>query len=156
MTTAEFCPCCGFLLRKSRSPKAHRLFFKVIEIACDNWPERYLRFRPRDREHLRAWLLCEAGHCDIVGERLRQDGGDSVRMGRLCDMILERMISNDVRYFFWDDKDPRNVVALVPRSIRFESLDEREFAPVREKVFGIIEEILGVPVDTLRREAKKM
>lgn len=37
-----------------------------------------------------------------------------------------------------------------PRSIDWETLDQSEFSPIAQKVYDIIEEILGVKIDELK------
>src|SRR6187549_2868611 len=83
------CPECGSLLNlrqlrsvTPRSPKQHRAFFRMIDLALRAWPEAYTEFQPegvsdKDRhEHLRAYLLCLAGWRRLIGQPLEPGAGD--------------------------------------------------------------------------------
>lgn len=149
-----YCPACGYVLRKPRSLKAHRLFFAVIEAAFDNWPHDHPEIEPKGREHLRAWLLCKAGYCHTIGERLNQDDGDVQRMVQFMEAVNNRMIAEGVQYFFRDIYK-QNIVAYVPRSIAWSELDERDFAQVREAVFHQIETHTHLKIEELQNHERK-
>lgn len=151
----DHCPACGYVLRQRRHSRAHRLFFSMINIAFENWPEKhYAEFRPNDREHLRAWLLWQAGHYDTVADRLQHDVGDEMRVKGFMTAVLLRMHANGTHFFFLDAAADR-LVAYVPRSIGYEYLDERAFAPIRQAVFDEIEIRLETKIALLIEEAKR-
>ncbi len=59
MSTCEKCKA------RTRSDEEHNLLFGVIALAFDNWPHAH-PYKPADAESLRAWLLIESGHTEML------------------------------------------------------------------------------------------
>lgn len=68
------CATCGGSIR---SAKEHNTVFGVIDMAFPNWPERH-PFKPKDKEHLRAWLLIEVDHTDELDVTDLSEGNPAV------------------------------------------------------------------------------
>jgi hypothetical protein len=128
---------------QQRSAKAHRLYFAAIRAAFENWPESYSDFQPDRPEHLRHWLQCKAGAewRDII------DFPVSAHAAVVA--LIEKLRSEDRSAFVRAAGDKLRV--FVPKSIAFDEMDEAAMLPLRDAVFAIIEEIVGVdPVDLVR------
>lgn len=140
--TLDFCPHCGVALRKSRSPKAHRFFFAMIQKAFDNWPERH-DFQPDNPEHLRAWLLVKAKYRTIVNEPLE---ANAITIDQMADFVSKALETSREKYTFVTIHNGA-IVILAPRSIDWATLDEKEFQPVSNAVLGVIEAEAGIQVE---------
>lgn len=140
-------------VEQPRSPEHHRLFFAVIARAFESWPEAH-EFEPGDAEHLRAWLLCKAGYrvsqtfsLGEVPEKQRE-----LVVTTIAAIVTQAMRGNGYA-FVSPHKD--GIAVHKPRSIAFEKLGQREFNALSEQVFGIVSQVLGVEVETLKKEAEK-
>ncbi len=135
MTT---CPTCGGPHKKRRSPEHHARFFAVIAAAYHHWPDAH-DFQPANAEHLRAWLLCKAKHCDVMTSApeafLR---GSFKHAGGFC----FRYVSGGL------------VHEYTPRTINWEKMDQRAFSPIAQAVDEIIEAEIGIPTDRLLKETE--
>jgi hypothetical protein len=145
MMKTKHCPHCGTILGKPRSPKAHRHFFKLIELAFLNWPGSH-RFNPDSSEHLRAWLLVSANYRDVI-----HDDPARPRVEFITDVIRR---TRETGYAFPAVHGDGLAIAF-PRSINWDTLDQREFSPIAEAVYAIIEKVIGVDIETLKKEAKE-
>jgi hypothetical protein len=138
----DFCPNCGCVLRKSRSPKHHRWFFAMIQNAFDNWPEAH-SFQPDNVDHLRAWLLVKAKYRRIISEPIDPDG---ISVERMADFMEVAMKVSREKYTFVAIHNGA-IVILAPKSIDWTTLDEKEFQPISNAVVGIIEAETGIQVE---------
>lgn len=153
------CPTCGQKERKPRSPQDHRRFFGAIAAAFDNWRHDH-EFLPESPEHLRAWLLCKAGYHKVelieIPEALLDGLPQDAQVVVLN--ILESIVHRSVEVAKGADEHAferthgGKVAVFKPRSINFETLDQKAFGALREAVEEVIEGELGVPVETLLRE----
>jgi len=145
------CPECGAILTKPRSIQDHRRFFAVIAAAYNNWPHGH-PFQPSSAEHLRAYLLVEAGYAettpvfvelDAVPEAARQS---TVKLVSLAvEAAIAAALAQKAYAFVRVMGD--TIVVSRPKSINFAALSQREFGPVRQACEGIIEAALGVKAD---------
>ncbi len=146
----DHCPDCGAVLeRKRRSGQHHRFFFSAVSGAFANWPIEH-RFLPSSEEHLRAWLLIQAGHCNVIGQSLTAEAD----IFRVAD-FTERLMT-DIRkhgsFGFVEVVSRKSLAVRYPKSISYRDLSQTDFQPIASKVFDIIEAEIGVPVDQLVRE----
>lgn len=148
----EFCPECGCILRNKRSLQLHRYYFVTITNAFRNWPENH-DFKPDSIEHLRAWLQCEAGHRDIIEERLFGTKVDQVQMLRFSTAVQAIRMKNRTDFVFFSGRErPLSIIAAVPRSIAFHEISDDHFRPISEAVFDIIDEVIAKDFCTLARQ----
>lgn len=149
--TIPTCPHCKKPLHDRRSTQDHRRFFAVLQAAFHHWPEAH-DFQPESVEHLRAWLLCKAGHCFVRTFEL-PDGHDAVTIARLvefAEQLMQRAGPDDAyRFGRWKGM---TLKVFSPKSIAFTEVGQREFGDLREKVEDIIAAEIGVPVDQLLAE----
>jgi len=143
---AVHCPHCGCEFDESdpRSTKDHRRFFKIISVAFANWPERHAH-KPDNAEHLRAWLLCAAKHRNV---NVIQGDKNTVN-------AMKTALSETGVYVFSFDVDGGGTAIVTPKSIKFGKAGQKRFNAVRDAVCEIIEQEIGVPVETLLREGDK-
>jgi hypothetical protein len=145
----HYCPECGCLLSKPRSPQDHKRFFALIRKAFEHWPE--CGFAPSDHKHLRAFLLVQAGYFDAQPVPIDAELAQDPHLLALARLTVEASVAAAIRdrgYAF-----PRFSAAgcdiLRPKSINWETLDQKGFAPIREAVGDIIENTVGVTSDQL-------
>lgn len=121
----------------------------MIAEAFKQWPEN-AEFQPEDAEHLRAYLLVKAKHFDKLDVRCRN--ADAISLKTQLDAVIRA---------FCDGKPPLihayswGLRIFKPRSISYRTADRKVFNAVSEKVFEIIENVLGVRIEDLKREAQR-
>ena len=144
MTT---CPACGET-KTRRGDAHHRLFFAVIAKAWDSWPES-AKFQPETPEHLRSYLLIKAGHFDKLD--IRCDNPDAISLEDQLRVIIKTVSDKPplMHSYQW------GVRVFWPKSISYAACDRRTFNEVSTKVFEILETMLGVPIETLKKEAER-
>ena len=98
----KLCKCCGQALPAPRNVERHRLLFAILKLALEQWPETHA-FRPMSTEHLRSWLLVEAGWCTT---RDLEIGGPS-----------KQIAANALR-FFMDSENGHRFFSMTARGIR--------------------------------------
>jgi len=142
---AQTCPTCGAPARH-RSDEHHRLFFAVIKQVFDNWPEHFEQFQPRDAEHLRAWLLIEAGWY-----REREFVGPKNLIAETIRGFQEFTDAEDCRAF----PTKKGLRLRVAKSMKYRECPKRDFEKVSARVFEITEAITGVSVEDWKQQAKR-
>lgn len=157
------CPHCGgvFDLRSlrsitPRSPKQHRAFFRMIDLALQAWPESH-EFSPEGindsdrRDHLRAWLICRSGWRKMIGQPLEPGAGDEeatrfwatlLHAGRY--QIVFRVEQNGKKF------------GVAPRSIAVGECDPIDFRTVFEEVKFIIEDICKIVIVFTPKELREL
>lgn len=144
------CESCGQPLKRARSEPDHRRFFALIAAAYANWPERH-EFQPSSSEHLRAWLICKAGHYDVTTIPI-EDGHPAV--AKLATLAAEAAIKAAGTHAFVRPHGSALAV-FAAKSIAWDKLSQRDFSPIRQAVEDIIEAEVGVPVDRLLKEHER-
>jgi hypothetical protein len=140
-----------------RSPKQHRAFFRMIDIAVQNWPESYADFRPEGvteqdrRDHARAWLLCKAGYRRLIGQPLEAGAGD-VETDRFWAAMLH---ASRYQIVFRVEQNGKKF-GVAPRSIAVGECDPVDFRAVFEEVKFIIEEICGIKIAFTPKEVREL
>lgn len=116
-------------LVRPRSNRENRLFHGVVKSAYDNQ-----RGGPLFTEEeggwlkLRAWLLCEAGHCDL----------HEFAHGSITEPVI-RTLKQVYDHGFWSANRRTGVVRLrIAKSISFRLLKSDDFQPIKNKIFEII------------------
>lgn len=148
----RFCPHCGCVLSKPRSPKAHRFFFAMMDAAYDNWPATH-EFQPTDCEQLRAWLLCQTKHSVRIGNLLNVNFPDPDRQIDFLNMAVAAVRQHGYGLPITDGHG--YVELIIPKSIAYDKLDEKEFSPIRDDVFELIEKNTGMKIKELQRHVRK-
>ena len=139
-----------------RSKKQHGRFFAAIEEAFMHWPATH-EFQPENAEHLRAWLLCSAGHVEPVFDvSLTDDLSSAISM---VVATVERRRAEKKFVFPRYRMERGQAVAVrlyVAATVNHKEVDQPTFAPVAQSVFEIIENIIGVPIEAMfaAREAR--
>jgi len=141
MTT---CPRCH--LTWGRSDEEHNLFFGVIGMAFDNWPEAHV-FKPHSAEHLRGWLLIEAQHFDTLTLAHDTTPSHAVAIGAF---FTEGKTHFDVTH----DKFGRPIIRR-PKTIKKGECKIREFRIVAAKVYDIIAVETGLTPEIYKKEQGK-
>lgn len=130
-------------LTQLRSVRAHNHYFKVIEIAADNWGKQ--EPDPQgDAKLLRAWLQCKAG------PQWRTSLTGPLEALPLVKSTVEAMHAD--KYVFIDeaDYDGRRMCRVhVPISINHDDMGEEKFRPLRQAVYEIIELKFKCTIDEL-------
>lgn len=114
---------------RERSSRENRLFHGAIKSAYDNQ-----RGGPLFSEEeggwlkLRAWLLCEAGHCDL----------HQFEPGAVTEPVI-KVLKELHPTAFWSVGRLTGVIRLrIPKTIRFAVLKHPDFQPVKDKVMELL------------------
>lgn len=132
--------------RIPRNINRHRLFFAAISAAFEAWPAGH-EFQPIDEDHLRGWLLCEAGYCDTMTVPVKAGHEDRAKAAMAAAMLFA-----GARAVFADVTRPRCLILRRPRSMRFDRMSEAQMRPVMTAVMDIIGAV-GIDVAALLDEA---
>lgn len=131
---------------EQRNPRRHRRFFAAVSEAFVQWPEAHA-FSPVDTEHLRSWLLTEAGYCDVMELHV------SARDAPAAKAALEAtMMFANVRHVFVAVGPNGRLQVRRPRSMAFASMTEIVMRPVMNRVFEILR-AAGLDPDRLADES---
>ena len=119
--------------------------FALIHAAYHQWPEDH-EYQFEGEEKFRAWLLCKAGwhtarYIDTTGVE------DSKVIAAAIEAAFRAADANAFVRVFGDQ-----VAVFSPRSMAFTEADQREFAPIAQRIEEIIEAEVGVTSDQLLRE----
>jgi hypothetical protein len=144
------CTACGQRLIH-RSDADHRMFWAIMERAFHSWPENH-DFCPMDKYELYGWLLIQAEYC-VSGE-VHDRNINAIR--KSARVFIELAGESDHPIYYMDLKPTRSGVRVtIPKSLSYKSAGKRRFEDVRSKIYEVIESVLGVPIETLKREAKQ-
>ena len=124
------------------------MFWAIIDRAYQSWPEDH-EFKPTSKYHLYGWLLIEAGHCDSV-EVETKDYGVAKIFAKAFFTLTQREI-HCMRVF----ETEKGMRITVPQSLSYAEAGKKKYEGVRTNVYEIIEAILGVTVEELKREAQR-
>ncbi len=142
------CPHCGCVLVQPRYPKYHKFFFAVLAAAFDNWPEDH-PLKPRDAETLRGMLMVEVGEYDTVGNGYKPGSDNVFKLMDFIDMAVHAArLSGYTKLALRDDGTAE---ARFPRSIAWDKMDQKEFGPIAEKIFELVEAETHLRIADLRR-----
>jgi hypothetical protein len=142
---ANFCPCCGHKKPSPRNAERHKLFFAILPKAFSNWPTGYENFQPMSTEHLRKWLIYKAGWCTM--RELAIDGPNKRIVVTALKFFLES--GNQETFYTTTAKSIRE---YRPKSIAWNKCKEAEFKKVLDRSAEIIESIIGMPIEALKKE----
>lgn len=128
MSTCEKCKA------RTRSDEEHNLLFGVISLAFENWRHSH-PYKPADAEALRAWLLIEAGHTEMM-EAEEGVGIDAV--------IKIGMFFCHGKKHFRIGRLGKNLILMRPMTIKKGEIKAAEFRAVADVVYQIIEAETGI------------
>ena len=137
------CKCCGQEIPAPRNRERLAAFFCILKPAFEQWPSAH-DFQPLCTEHLRAWLTVEAGWCTV------KDLDISGPAKQHAAAALRYFFDGD-DYRFWA-MTARGIRERKPKSIAFRKCREDDFKKVINTASEIIESVIGVPIESLRRE----
>ena len=146
------CPACGFVLKQKRSRQHHNFFFACLDEAYANWPSAH-RFQPASVEHLRHWLLVQAGYHNVIGQNLTEDSGDVYRMADFTARILQHTRTTGSSGFV-EITGEHSIIVKFPKSISWRTLDQKAFTPIAEAIFQIVEHETGIKTEDLKKHTE--
>lgn len=114
-------------ITQQRSSPEHRYFFAVISRAFENNRAGPSLEECPTPEHLRAWLLIKAGHCDTQTFEPRAVTAPVVRWMKSVTPMT-----------FWSVAKDGTIIARTAKSISFSKADESVFNPIVNKIIDII------------------
>lgn len=136
-------------VEESRNPRRHAMFFAVITEAYRNWPEGH-EFQPENRDHLRAWLLCKAGHVETLDVTLPMTGDLTTKA------VMAALVAfTGSKSVFVGVSKSGKIRAFRPKSQSFSKCKEAEIKPIVDRVYDIISVETGMAIEDLKREAGK-
>jgi hypothetical protein len=131
-------------MAKPRSLDQHKRFFALMAAAFHHWPHSH-PFKPKDAEHLRAWLLVRAEHCFIHEFEVGAKAGEFAKLIPIIGFMMFRCHS-------WTKVIGNNVAVCVPQSIAFDKLGHNAFGALNNDVDQIIRNETGLDPEQLLRE----
>jgi hypothetical protein len=132
-----------------RSDADHRMLHAIVSIAYANWPEDYEDFQPLGRDHLYGYLLIAAGWHEPPVE-IESRNPDFIREIVMALFPMMKRKIHCIRFA----PTAKGVRVLIPKSLDYKTAGKRQFEDVRSKVYEVLESVLGVPIETLKHEAK--
>lgn len=138
------CPHCGSKIEadaKPRSVPQLKRFFAVLRCMMDHWPEA-CRFQPKDEEHLRAWVLCRAGHYEVID--IDVPSPDPVTLDIVATSVEAAIKASKTFCFVQPDLDGNRVRVFSPKSIAFHKLSPQEFTKLNESVEAVFLQETGI------------
>lgn len=114
-------------ITQPRSVDEHRWFFAVIAKAFENNRAGPSPDECPTPEHLRAWLLIKAGHCDTQTFEPQAVTAPVVRWMKQVQPMT-----------FWSVTRDGHIIARTAKSISFSKADEALFNPIANRVIDII------------------
>lgn len=138
------CPQCGGVF-KQRSTKDHKMYWAILRSALKQWPAEH-RAKPFSVENLHGWLLIEVGHKECVDSET-MDVDKEMETARRYNGLVGRRI-HCMRAF----PIPGGLRICVPGPFAYDKSGKREYETVRRAVYEVIENVLGVSVEQLKRE----
>jgi hypothetical protein len=142
---ANVCKCCGQEIPSPRNAERHKLFFAILPKAFSNWPTGYEEFQPMSTEHLRKWLIYKSGWCTM--RELAIEGPNKRIVVAALKFFLES--GNQETFYTTTSKSVRE---YRPKSIAWNKCKESDFKTVLDRSFEIIESIIGMPIEQLKKE----
>ena len=144
----ETCPTCKQPWQH-RSDADHRMLHAIVSLAYTNWPETH-EFEPMGRDHLYGWLLIKSGwHEPPIDIESRKPEIITSTLAAIGPIVAKRFHCIQVL------PTAKGVRVLFPKSLDYKSAGKRQFEDIRSKIYEVIESVLGVSVDQLKREAQK-
>lgn len=131
----------GWDILPKRSVPQHRRLFGLVAAAFEQWPHD-TEFKPNDTEHLRAWLLVQAGHFD---EDEIDPQGIPVN---LAGPLLAAFMRRKGRYG-WAFARGGKLYVRTAKTIEFQSLPHKEACKLFDEVGFVVEKIIGIKPDVL-------
>lgn len=137
-----------------RSDADHGMFWATINSACKNWPSEH-PFQPsgvndKDRaDNLYGWLLVEVGYADVGDIESHEIYAIDVGL-----RAARRTVKGKKLHYWRMRETPTGWQLITPKSLDYKTAGKRQFEDVRSAVYEIIESVLGVPVETLKHEAR--
>jgi hypothetical protein len=133
---------------KARSLAQHKRFFGLMTALYVHWPDSE-KFKPDSMEHLRAYVLCKAGHRSIKSFYTDpNDGVSAAGLVKILPIIAQMML--DVFCWVWEVGDDE-IRVCVPLSIKFELLPHKKACEVFDAVDEYIRSV-GFDPDQLLKE----
>lgn len=163
MTTPRHCAECGAIFEEDfripRSAKQQRAFYRMVNIAVDQWPESH-EYQPEGVrkkekvEHMRHWLLCQAEHRQLYGEPWDEDKlrSDPEEMVRYATAFMRAGRDRPT----WAVRRGKKIYAVQSRSIAFDECSHEEFRVVFDKVQGLIEATLDIKIEFTSKERREL
>jgi hypothetical protein len=121
------CTCAACMKARRSKPQNDRIH-ALCEAAYQHWPRGHA-FKPESKEHLRAWLLCKAGHVKVVD----RDGEMDEKLAREISLMMAA-----VGRFVWVKSLGDKYLLITPETTRFSDLPHKEAC----RVFSEVDEIL--------------
>lgn len=125
------------------------MFWSIMEIAHDSWPEAH-EFQPLGKMHLYGWLLTEAGWHEPPIE-IESRNPEFVKSILMAVFPAMKSKLHCIRF----TQTAKGVRVLIPKSLDYKTAGKRQFEDTRAKVYEVIESVLGTDIERLKREARE-
>lgn len=136
-------------ITRPRSPEHNSFFHVCIQEAFWKWPRDHPQFQPDDWKHLRAWLLCKAGHCQKMVVTV--SSGEEKLLKPIIQAFRSFFETDKERYIWVGIKD-HALMAVRPLSLKYSDVDQHWFQPIADRVFDILQTEGNFNVDEHHRK----
>ena len=132
---------------KPRSLEQLRRFFAVLRKVYFHWPEN-AKFQPHGEEHLRKWVLCQAGYRKVKTTLILPGSGNPSRLAAMME-FAEKLLEMDNRFGRWKGT---TLAVYEAKSIAFDKLGQAEFNRLNDEVEAVYKAETGLDPETLLTE----
>ena len=133
---------------KPRSVEQLRRFYAVLRKAYFHWPEREGLFQPHSMEHLRKWVLCQAGHRVVATTLILPGSGNPGRLAAMME-FAEKLLAMSHRFGRWRGT---TLAVYEAKSIAFDKLGQAEFNRLNDEVEAVYKAEADLDAETLLTE----
>lgn len=135
-----------------RSGKMDRFFFALVKQIYNNLPHGHNGHDFKSVDHFRYHLLVQAGHCNELELDLEVLEEKTLRI--IIDQVINRFLADEERVFF--SKSGTTLFVRTAKTINHVVVDGGEFVPVAKHALDIGAEMIGVTVEDLKEEYKRL
>lgn len=151
MTTCPHCQCdLDPVKGKPRSIDQLRRFFGVLRAMYRHWPEA-ADFQPHSEEHLRKWVLCMAGHRDVVKTLTMPRTSNAALMSAFM-AFAEQLLEMDNRFGRWKGS---TLAVYEAKSIAFPKLGQAAFNKLNDEVEAVYKSETGLDPEQVLAEQER-
>ena len=129
---------------KPRSLDQLRRFFAVLRSMYFHWPES-AKFQPHGEEHLRKWVLCQAGHRRVV-KTLTLPGANNPGRLEAMQKFADELLDMGNRFGRWKGA---TLAVYEAKSIAFDKLGQAEFNRLNDEVEAVYKAEADLDAETL-------
>ncbi len=135
---------------KPRSVEQLRRFFGMLRAMYFHWPET-AEFQPHSEDHLRKWVLCMAGHRNVIRTLTIPGSNNPARVATIME-FAEAILGIDNRFGRWKGA---TLAVYEAKSIAFHKLGQAAFNSLNDEVEAVYRAETGLNPDEVLKQTEK-